>query len=62
MVVVAHLADCNDRSRRSAVFSAFAVQETTLRLLGKGLFPFWDYLVIRLGIRGTLPRYRCVQV
>jgi len=33
------------REHRSHVLSAFSVQEQGLRLLGKGLFPFWDYIV-----------------
>jgi hypothetical protein len=41
------------------VLSGFAVQETTLRLAGKGLFPLWDLFVHRgLGVEVVLPRYR----
>ena len=57
--VLAHLSNCFDRRQRSSVLSAFAVQETALRLLGKGLFPAGDYFLSHnLGISETLPKFR----
>ena len=47
-VVLAHVANCSERRRRSAVLSGFVVQETLLRLAGKGLFPLWDLVSSRL--------------
>lgn len=44
-VVLLHLSHSTPREQRSRVLSGFVVQEQGLRLLGKGLFPFWDYLV-----------------
>ena len=66
-VVLLHLSHTTPREQRSQVLSGFAVQEQGLRLLGKGVFPFWDY-VVRLclvqsaardnGYNTTLFRYR----
>ena len=41
------------------VLSGFAVQETALRLAGRGVFPLWEWFVRRVcGVEATLPRYR----
>ena len=56
-VVLLHLSHSTPREQRSHVLSGFAVQEQGLRLLGKGLFPFWDYLVRSFCSLETLPDY-----
>lgn len=45
IVVLLHLSHSTPREHRSHVLSGFSVQEQGLRLLGKGVFPFWDYVV-----------------
>jgi Na+/melibiose symporter-like transporter len=58
-LVLGHVVNCSDRDQRSAVISGFAVQETLLRLLAKGIFPLWDEYVHRtVGVQDTLLRYR----
>jgi len=46
-VVLLHIAHCTPRDHRSHVLSAFSVQETGLRLLGKAVFPIWNFGVQR---------------
>lgn len=59
IVVLAHIANSSDRKHRSAVISGFSVQNTVLRLTGKGLSPLWDMFVYNtLNVQTTLPRYR----
>jgi hypothetical protein len=44
-VVLLHVVHSTPREHRSQVLSAFTVQETGLRLLGKAVFPAWDLMV-----------------
>lgn len=63
-VVLLQVSHCTSRDHRSHVLSGYAVQETGLRLLGKAVFPFWDFLVRAFLLRvpqdykTTLLRYR----
>ena len=58
-VVLGHLVKSNPPSLRSEVLSGFAVQLTTLQLLGKGIFPLLEYILHNIvGLENILFRYR----
>jgi len=58
-VVLGHLVKSNPPSLRSEVLSGFAVQLTTLQLLGKGIFPLLEYILHNIvGLENVLVRYR----
>jgi len=58
-VVLGHLVKSNPPSLRSEVLSGFAVQLTTLQLLGKGIFPLLEYILHNIvGLENVLFRYR----
>jgi len=57
-VVLGHLVKSNPPSLRSEVLSGFAVQLTTLQLLGKGIFPLLEYILHNIVGLEKLFRYR----
>lgn len=58
-ITMSFVASQSSREDRSAIISAYVVQITALRLIGRGVYPLWDFCLIQVcGEHNILLRYR----